>query len=179
MTPTPPLVTRARALAAELGFEKSCTDADGALLHVLAGRRGLLRAGEIGTGAGVGAAWIVSALRPGTPFVTAELDGRLAAAAARLFADDPDVTVLAGDWRDVLPAEAPFDFLFVDGGKAKDDLDAVLGLVAPGGTIVLDDFTRDPSEPDPRRDAWLARPDVVAVEIWTAPGRRAIVANRR
>ena len=73
----PPLVVRAQALAAELGFEKSCTDEDGALLHVLAGRRGLLRAGEIGTGAGVGAAWIVSALSPGTPFVTVELEDHL------------------------------------------------------------------------------------------------------
>jgi predicted O-methyltransferase YrrM len=176
---TPPLVVRARELADELGFEKSCTDADGALLHVLAGRRGVRRAGEIGTGCGVGAAWIVSALSPGTRFVTAELDAALAAAAAHLFADDPDVTVLEGSWRDVLPPEAPFDFLFVDGGQAKDDPDAVLGLVAPGATVVLDDFTWGPDEPDPRRDAWLARQDVAAVEIWTAPGRRAIVATCR
>ena len=176
---TPPLVVRAQALAVERGFEKSCTDEDGALLHVLAGRRGLQRAGEIGTGTGVGAAWIVSALRPGTPFVTVELDEGLAAAAATLFADDPDVTVLNGSWKDVLPPHAPFDFLFVDGGRAKDEPDPILGLVTPGGMIVMDDFTWDPAEPDPRRDVWLSHPEVAAVEIWTAPGRRAIVATRR
>ncbi len=175
----PPLVVRAQALAAELGFEKSCTDEDGALLHMLAGRRGLLRAGEIGTGAGVGSAWIVSALRPGTPFVTVELDSRLAAAAAALFVDDHGVTVLAGSWSEVMPPQAPFDFLFVDGGKAKDEPDAILGLVAPGGTMVMDDFTWDTDEPDPRRDRWLSHPEVAAVELWTAPGRRAIVATRR
>jgi predicted O-methyltransferase YrrM len=176
---TPPLVVKAQALAAELGFEKSCTDEDGGLLHVLAARRGLLRVGEIGTGAGVGAAWIVSALRPGTPFVTVELDERLAASAATLFAHDPDVTVLHGSWQDVMPPQAPFDFLFVDGGKAKDDPDAILGLVAQGGTIVMDDFAWDPAEPDPRRDRWLSHPEAAAVEIWTAPTRRAIVGTRR
>lgn len=175
----PPLVARAQALASKLGFEKSCTDEDGALLHVLAARRGLTRASEIGTGTGVGAAWIVSALRPGTSFVTVELDPLLAAAAARLFAGDPDVTVLQGDWREVLPAEAPFDLLFVDGPPAKDEPDAVLGLLAPGGTIVMDDSTWDSNEPDPRRDSWLGHPELTAVEVWTAPGRRAILATRR
>ena len=148
----PSLVVRAQALAAEHGFERSCTAEDGALLHVLAGRRGLLRVGEIGTGAGVGAAWIVSALPPATPFVTVESDARLAAAVAALFAD---------------------------AGAAKDDPDAVIGLVAPGGTIVVDDFTWDIAVPDPRRDAWLRHPEVDAVEIWTAPERRVIVATRR
>jgi predicted O-methyltransferase YrrM len=175
----PPLVARARALAAEHGFAKSCAPEDGALLHVLAGRRGILRAGEIGTGVGVGAAWIVSALPPGTGFVTAEADPHLASVAAALFADDPDVTVLEGDWRRVLPAEAPFDLLFADGGRAKEDPDAVIGLVAPGGTIVMDDFTWPHAAPDPRRDAWLGHPEVSAVEVWTAPGRRAILATRR
>jgi predicted O-methyltransferase YrrM len=175
----PPLVVRAQELAARLGFEKSCTDEDGALLHVLAARRGLTRAGEIGTGAGVGTAWIASAIRPGTPVVTVELDERLAKAAAELFADDADVKVLRGDWREVLPPEAPFDLLFVDGGKAKDDPATVLGLVTPGGTIVMDDFTWGPGEPDPRRDVWLTRADVAAIEVWTSPGRRAIVATTR
>ncbi len=147
-------------------------------MHVLAGRRGLVRVGEIGTGAGVGAAWIVSALKPGTPFVTVELDRRLATAASALFADDPDVNVLSGSWAGVMPPQAPFDFLFADGGHAKDEPDEILGLVAPGGTVVMDDFTWDPAEPDPRRDSWLSHPGVAAVEIWTAPGRRAIVATK-
>jgi predicted O-methyltransferase YrrM len=177
---TPPLVERALALAAGHGFETSCTAEDGALLHVLAARRGLARAGGTGTGAGVGAAWIVSALRPGTRFVTAEADEHLAAVVADLFAEDPDVTVLHGDWRRVLPPEAPFDLLFADGGRAVDDPDAVLGIVAPGATIVVGDVTWRHGEPDdPRRHLWLGHPDVAAVEVWTAPGRRTIVATRR
>jgi predicted O-methyltransferase YrrM len=174
----PPLVRRAQALAAELGFTRSCRDADGALLHVLAGRSGVLRAAEIGTGAGVGTAWIASALPPGVPLFTVEVDASLAAAAARLFADDEDITVLAGAWRDVLPREAPFEFLFVDANDAKDDVDAVLGLLAPRGTAVLDDFTPGWPGPDPRREAWLAHPALSAVEVLTTPESAAMVAVR-
>jgi len=102
----PPLVARAKAAAEALGFDKSCRDEDGMLLHVLAGRRGIERVAEIGTGTGVGTAWLASALPPGIPLFTAELDERLAGAAAQLFANDPDVDVLHGDWRDVLPAQS-------------------------------------------------------------------------
>ena len=65
---TPPLVGRA------LAFEASSMPEVGRLLHVLAAQRGRARVGEIGTGTGVGAAWIVSALPPEVPFVTVELD---------------------------------------------------------------------------------------------------------
>ena len=170
---------RALALAEAEGFEKSCKPEDGALLHVLASRRGIVRAGEIGTGAGVGAAWIVSGLPPQVPFFTAELDPDLAARSAELFADDPNVVVFSGPWRASLPAEAPFDLLFVDAHDAKDDVEAVVGLLAPGGTAVLDDFWSDPALPDPRRDAWLHHPLLTTIELYVTPERRALVAVRR
>ena len=46
---TPPLVARALARLEPRGFEKSCWPEAGALLHVLAARRGISRAAEIGT----------------------------------------------------------------------------------------------------------------------------------
>jgi len=172
----PALVVHARAAAADLGFERSCGDDDGRLLHVLAGRRGIERVAEIGTGAGVGTAWLASALPPGVPLFSAEIDSRVAQAAAELFADDPDVHVLAGDWRETLPPHAPFDLVFVDGGGAKHDPDAVLGIATPGATIVMDDFSESWSGPDPRRERWLGHQRVVAVEVGTGDGSRAIVA---
>jgi predicted O-methyltransferase YrrM len=173
----PPLVRRALALADSLGFERSCSPETGRFLHVLAARRGLLRVGEIGTGTGVGAAWIVSALPPQAPFVTVELDAERAAAAAELFADDPYVRVLVGDWRAVLPAEAPFDLLFVDGGKAKAQPE-VVGLLAPGGTAFIDDLTPGRPGPDPVRELWLGHPDLVSVEVVVSPEEAVVVAVR-
>lgn len=178
MTDVPPLVRRAESLAAAAGFAGSCRPEDGLLLHVLAARRGLARVGEIGTGCGVGAAWIVSALPPSIPFVTVELDPVRAAVAREVFADDEGVRVLEGAWRDVLPAEAPFDLLFVDAADAKDDPDAVVGLLTPGGTAVLDDFSASWTGPDVRRGRWLGHPAVAALVVGTGVDAQALVATR-
>ena len=173
----PPLVARARAAALELGFERSCRDEDGLLLHVLAARRGIERVAEIGTGAGVGTAWLAAALPPGVPLFTAESDAACAAAARALFVDDPDVHVLEGDWRVVLPPNAPFDLVFVDGGgAAKDDPDAVLGLATPGATLVLDDFSADWDGPDIRRERWLEHTRVETTEVGTGGNALALIA---
>ena len=69
----PPLVERALELSERAGFTRSCSHEAGRLLQVLAGQRGRTRVAEIGTGCGVGSAWILSALDPEMPFVTVEL----------------------------------------------------------------------------------------------------------
>lgn len=168
----PPLVERAEALA----FERSCEPEVGALLHALAAQRRRERVGEIGTGAGVGTAWIASVLAPGVPLFTVENDPARAAAARDLFAEDPDVHVLEGDWRQ-LEDEAPFDLLFVDARPAKGDPD-VVGLLAPGGTAVLDDFTPGYADPDPLRELWLGHSDLAAVELAVSATMAVIVAVR-
>ena len=151
----PPLVERALALSERVGFTKSCSPETGRLLQVLAGQRGRTRVAEIGTGCGVGSAWILSALDPEVPFVTVELDADRAAEAARLLADDANATVLHGDWQNVLPPEAPFDLLFADGGRSKHH-EELLGLLAPGGTLFMDDLTPAAQEPW-RAKAWRAK----------------------
>ena len=176
----PPLVTRALALGRELGFERSCITEVGLLLHVLAAQRGRTRVGELGTGCGVGGAWIVSALPPTVPFVTIELDETRARAAAELFAEDENVTVLHGDWHELMPAEAPFDLLFLDSGKQHPAVDGedVVGLLAPGATIVMDDLTPGRPGPDSVREFWLNHPRIAALEILTTPQTAAIVGTR-
>ena len=176
----PPLVQRALALERELGFERSCIREVGLLLHVLAAQRGRTRVGELGTGCGVGAAWIVSALPPSVPFVTVELDEARAGAAAELFAADENVTVLQGDWHELMPREAPFDLLFLDSGKQHPEIDGdqVVGLLAPGATILMDDLTPGRPGPDPVREFWLNHPAIAAVEILTTPETAAIHGTR-
>jgi predicted O-methyltransferase YrrM len=172
----PPVVERALALAVRTGFTRSCSIEMGRLLHVLAGQRGRSRVAEIGTGCGVGSGWILSALPPEAAFVTVELDEQRAREVAELFADDEHVRVLQGDWRTVLPAEAPFDLLFVDGGKAKAN-EEIFGLLAPGATAVIDELTPGRTGPDPVRELWLNHPRLAAVELQISPREAVVLAT--
>lgn len=63
--------------------------------------------------------------------------------------------------------------------------DAIAELVAPGGIVVLDDFT--PSDgwppqfngrPDALRVAWLTDPRFVAVDVRVSPTESAMLATR-
>ena len=172
----PPLVERALALSERAGFTKSCSHETGRLLQVLAGQRGRTRVAEIGTGCGVGSAWILSALDPGATFVTVELDAQRAAEAAELLAGDENAKVLQGDWQDVLPADGPFDLLFADGGRSKYH-ETLLGLLAPGGTLFLDDLTPGYDGRDPVRELWLGHPRLVAAELQISPREAVIVGT--
>ena len=171
----PPLVERARSIADARGVDRRCRDEDGALLHVLAARRGITRVAEIGTGAGVGTAWLASALAPGVPLFTAGPDEARAAAATAVFADDPDVHVLVGDWRAVLPPHAPFDLVVVADREAKDDPDPLLGIAAPGATLVLDDVPAAWAG----RERWLSHPRVVTAQVRTGSDAGVLLAAVR
>jgi predicted O-methyltransferase YrrM len=172
-------------------FERSSIREIGLLLAVLVAQRPRGRFGEIGTGTGVGSAWIVDSLGAEATFVTVELDPDRAAAATRLFSDFPNVRVLEGDWHDVLPGKAPFDLLFFDGGNWKRrpaeemraESEQALELVADRGIVVMDDLTPEhlwPEEwgdwPDALRDHWLSHDELVATEILTTPETSAILA---
>src|SRR5215213_10959109 len=183
----PPLVERAQALAQELGFTLSSRPEVGRLLRTLAASARDGRVGEMGTGTGVGTAWVASALGPGGSLVTVDNDVDRAAAAARLFADLPNVRVLHAHSTALL-AHGPFDLLFVDSpglkgtpgqGRQRGDPDVlapVLAAMRPGGTIVLDDLTPEAAwppewhgQPDPTRELWLNDPRLAAVEVIVDP----------
>lgn len=98
------------------GVHHACLPEQGRLLEVLArGRSGGL-VGETGTGCGVGLAWMASAAGAATRLVSVERDPRLAAAAAEVFQDTPNVAVLEADWT-AIARWAPFDLLVLDAGR--------------------------------------------------------------
>lgn len=172
-------------------FERSSNREIGRLLALLAASRPGGRFAEIGTGCGVGSAWIADALGSEASLVTVELDDDRAAAASRLFAETPGVRVLHGDWHELLPGEAPFDLLFFDGGYwKKGDVPAesgqALAVVASGGIVVIDDLTPRSALPDewrekgdPVRDYWLDNASLISTELLTTPESAAILAVKR
>ncbi len=187
VTGLPALVQAAIDVATGLGFDHSCAPEQGQLLALLARGHAGHRIGETGTGCGVGLAWMVAATDPSTTFVSVERDATRAARAAALFADRPNVQVVHGDWTE-LRASGPFDLLVLDGGgKGKepgDDppLDPADGWLAPGGTIVLDDFTPagapGAAAHDPARRYWLGHPALAATELRLSPTLATVVGTR-
>jgi demethylmenaquinone methyltransferase/2-methoxy-6-polyprenyl-1,4-benzoquinol methylase len=130
-----------RATAADFGY--SCEPAAGRLLATLsAAVRPGGRILELGTGAGVGAAWIAHGVgaRTDVTAVSVELDPATAAVAAgvpwpswfRFEVDDAERALARLGTFDLIFADAP-------GGKWS-GLDLTIAALAPGGVLLLDDM---------------------------------------
>jgi predicted O-methyltransferase YrrM len=178
----PPLVTRARALARQACFPLTREEAGhagpsaslpgvGRFLAMLAAGCTGGRIGELGTGAGIGAAWITSAMPDDCTLITAEIDPQRAAAARELLAGDPRVEVLTGDAVTTMSSRGPFDLLFSDGGGG--DGAYLVSLLRIGGRIVMDDVTPQKALPpdspfrasDPKRRFFFSDPRLISTEV--------------
>ena len=95
----PPLVEAAARAAAEAGFAHSCLPSHGRLLQVLASRISSGIIGETGTGCGVGLAWLASGAGPGVGLISIDNDQERVDIARRVFAGQPDVTILQATGR--------------------------------------------------------------------------------
>jgi predicted O-methyltransferase YrrM len=183
----PPLVQDAVARAREADFPYSCDPAVGQLLaalaaHLPAGARVL----ELGTGTGVGTAWIASGLLPRTDVIviTAEKDPATAALAAR--GDWPKfVELRCADALTLLGDTGRFDLIFADapGGKWE-GLDHTIAALAPHGMLIVDDMTATPqwdiehrARQHEVRQALLTRPLLTSVELRHGSG--VILSTRR
>jgi predicted O-methyltransferase YrrM len=181
----PDVVRRAFDVSRRAGYVSFCRNETGRLLATLAATRAKTLA-EFGTGTGVGTAWLRSGVRPDAHILTAELDPKLAGAAADIFVDDPQVEVRAADWS-TLTESGPFSLLYLDSGDpASVRVDAVVDLVEEGGIVVLDDFTPCEMWPpitygrvDTLREEWLTDERFTTVEVMVAPDASTLIATKR
>ena len=198
----PSLVTRAHVLARQAGFAltreeagpgrpSACLPGVGRFLAVLAaGCAGPApgRIGELGTGAGIGAAWMASAMPADCTLVTAEIDEQLASAARGLFAADPRVEVVTGDALRLMPGRGPFDLLFADSGvRDRAGFAALVSSLRAGGRIVMDDVTPEralpPDSPlraaDVKREFFGGEPRLVSTEVVLPDLRNSLLVGTR
>lgn len=177
----PPLVLRAVEVARSLGFPLCVHPGTGRLLAALASGVVDGVVGETGTGTGAGVAWMLSTLPASSRIVSIELDEERAAAAAELFADRSNVTVLQGEANE-LAAHGPFDLLVLDtksdpGPLHRETLDP-RSVLRPGGVVVKDDLwpmTEWPprtfdGEVDDLRVRFFEHPDLFTTEVDVADG---------
>lgn len=188
----PEAVGAASKVARKAGFAMSCDADTGRFLAVLAA--GVPAGGrvlELGTGAGVGTAWLFHGLagRHDVALLSVEMDPAVAELAdttvwpswAQLLVDDA-VAVL---YRLAQRPGGQVDLIFADAQGGKwDELEATISALRPGGTLVVDDMTPAAFVDDLHarrtrevREALLRHRELVAAEIAWSTG--LIVATKK
>ncbi|WP_234009087.1 NUDIX domain-containing protein [Deinococcus sp. NW-56] len=181
----PPLVARAVAGAQAHGFSHSCSLETGRLLRTLAASHPGGRVLELGSGWGVGTAWLLSGMAIGARLLTVDADPACAEAVASLLAGDPRAEVRYADWREALTG-GPFDLIFVDCAPAKgqESLDALVNALRPGGLLVVDDLSPPAFLPerlhggDPLREALFAHPLLFCTEVSVSRRETVVLGTR-
>jgi predicted O-methyltransferase YrrM len=176
----PLLVAAAASRAREAGFPMSCDPDVGQLLAVLAAHLpAQAKVLELGTGAGVGTAWMTAGLLPRTDVTvtTVENDRQVAALAAR--GDWPSfVSLRHGDALKLLAEGGTYDLIFADAPDGKwRGLDHTIAALGPHGMLIVDDMTPMPGWPDMQRagqnrvrHALLTAPELISAELATGSG---------
>jgi len=134
-----------------LGFGMASEPLVGALLRVLSMSKPSGRFLELGTGTGLGTAWILSGMSAGATLISVDTDGEAQAVAARHLGSDGRLRLLNENAFDYLAAQPPrsFDLVFADAMPGKyDALDLSLALVKPGGFWIGDDLLPQPNWPE-------------------------------
>ncbi|XOV85155.1 MAG: O-methyltransferase [bacterium] len=200
----PELVEQALSLASELGFAarpegnrpdeaggaSCCIDSVGSLLQTICSSLDCAKVGEIGTGAGVGTAWLAAGLSPRSSLTSVEIDKGLHEAVSKLFRSHESVKLLNDDWRGEFKSQSPYDLLFADGGGVgntqSSGWEEIANLVCTRGIIVIDDLTPEelwpPSwrgKPDPKRELAFNSGYFMSTEIRTSSETSALIMVRR
>ena len=127
----------------------------GALLRVLAASKPAGRILELGTGVGVGAAWLLSGMDASSTLISVDTNFSFQSAARRILGIDPRLSLVLEDAVDFLVRQpsASFDLVFADALRGKfEGLDEALTVVKPGGFYVIDDLLPQPNWPEGHGD---------------------------
>lgn len=167
----PPQLAHIAAASTALDFPMSSTEQTGALLRTLVAAKPDARVLELGTGAGAGTAWLLSALSPQGRLLTVDDDPRLIGLTRDVFGADERVEIVEGDAGQLLNQlrGRQFDVIFADTWAGKfERLDDALALLAPGGLYVVDDLLPQPTWPEGHQPRVSELLDRLAAIPWLA-----------
>jgi predicted O-methyltransferase YrrM len=134
----------------QIGFTMASEPQTGALLRVLAASKPGGRFLELGTGTGVGTAWILEGMDSASLLDTVDKCSSFQEIARRHLGGDLRVTFHLEEGATFLErAQQPYDFIFADAWAGKfDHLELALRLLRPGGIYIVDDLLPQKSWPD-------------------------------
>jgi predicted O-methyltransferase YrrM len=147
----PPALARILGETAQLNFTMASEPKTGALLRVLAASKPTGRLLELGTGTGVGTAWLLSGMDAASTLTTVDIDPETQNVARATLGSDPRLSFVLEDAVDYLRRQRPssFDLVFADALRGKfEGLDEALAVVKPGGFYVIDDLLPQPNWPE-------------------------------
>jgi predicted O-methyltransferase YrrM len=147
----PPALAALLEQTAELNFTMASEPKTGALLRVLAASKPGGRFLELGTGTGVGTAWLLAGMDAAAALTTVDVDPKTQMVARSALGADPRLTFVVEDAVDFLRRQPPFSFdlVFADALRGKfEGLDEALAVVKPGGFYVIDDLLPQPNWPE-------------------------------
>jgi predicted O-methyltransferase YrrM len=168
-----------------LGFTMASEPKTGALLAVLAASKPGGRLLELGTGTGLGTAWLLAGMSAGARLDSVDTDADVMAVAQRHLGSDPRVTFHIADGADFISraSAAQFDLIYADAWPGKfTHLDEALSLLRLGGIYFIDDLAPEPNWPEghaPKVPALIKslerRPDFRTVRLDWATGLMIVV----
>jgi len=169
----------------ELGFRMASEPKTGALLAALAASKPGGRILELGTGTGLGTAWLLTGMDADARLDTVDIDANVMAVARCHLAADSRVTFHVMDGADfiVRSTQTQFDLIYADAWPGKfSHLDQALSLLRTGGIYFIDDLLPQPNWPEghaPKVGALIAtlerRPEFTTVKLSWASGLMLVV----
>ncbi len=139
------------AQTSALNFTMASEPKTGALLRVLAASKPAGRMLELGTGTGVGTAWLLAGMDAASTLVSVDTNLSFQSVAQKALGADARVTFVLEDALDYLRRQprASFDVVFADALRGKfEGLNEALAVVKPGGFYVIDDLLPQPNWPE-------------------------------
>jgi predicted O-methyltransferase YrrM len=136
---------------AALGFTMASEPRTGALLAALAASKPGGRLLELGTGTGMGTAWLLSGMDADARLETVDTDASVVAVARRHLGSDRRLSfhVMDGGEFIVGSPRDQFDLISADAWPGKfTHLDETLSLLRPGGIYFVDDLLPQPNWPE-------------------------------
>ena len=189
LTNVPAVVEAIRHDSRRMGFAMASEPQTGSLLRTLAASKPGGSFLELGTGTGVGTAWILAGMDARSRLDTVESDAKVLEVARRHLGHDARVTFHLAEGEAFLAGQVPqaFDFIFADTWPGKfTHVETALSLLRVSGLYVVDDLLPQPSWPEghsPKVSSLIAdlerREEFVATKMAWASGIMILVRRER